>query len=235
MLSRMYSFAATLEMSPTGSKRHDDRAPVWVVEDSALYRDTLADLIEQSDRLRCARVFADGESALAALDEAKVLPHLILMDLALPGKSGVECTRAIRARSASIPVVMLTVHQSNDRIFEAICAGASGYLLKSETRDELLRALEVALDGGAAMDAQIARRVLEMFSRMAKPHADYGLSQREREILQLLVEGRTKNQVAERLGLSPHTIDGHVRSIYMKLHVNSRGGAVAKAVRERLI
>ena len=130
---------------------------------------------------------------------------------------------------------MLTVHQSNDKIFEAVCAGASGYLLKSASRDEILLAIENVLEGGGAMDAHIARRVLEMFARMVTPQADYGLSDRERQILQLLVEGLTKNQIAENLDLSPHTIDGHVRNIYMKLHVNNRSGAVAKALREHLL
>jgi DNA-binding NarL/FixJ family response regulator len=217
------------------AKRYDDRAAVWVVEDSPLYRETISDLLEGSERLRCARTFADGQSALDVLDEGKELPRLVLMDLSLPGMSGVECTRSIRKRGPAIPVIMLTVHQSNDRIFEAICAGASGYLLKSATSEDILRALEIALDGGAAIDGQIARRVLEMFSRMATPQVDYGLSAREREILELLVDGQTKNQIAERLFLSPHTIDGHVRNIYMKLHVNNRSGAVAKALKEHLL
>jgi DNA-binding NarL/FixJ family response regulator len=130
---------------------------------------------------------------------------------------------------------MLTVHQSNEKIFEAICAGASGYLLKSASREEILQGIEDVLEGGGAMDAQIARRVLDMFARMATPHADYGLSERERQILQHLVEGMTKNEIAQRLALSPHTIDGHVRNIYMKLHVNNRSGAVAKALRENLL
>jgi DNA-binding NarL/FixJ family response regulator len=130
---------------------------------------------------------------------------------------------------------MLTVHQSNDKIFEAICAGASGYLLKSRPRDEILLGIENVLEGGAAMDAHIARRVLEMFTRMVTPQANYGLSDRERQILQLLVDGHTKSQIAGRLELSPHTIDGHVRNIYMKLHVNNRSGAVAKALREHLL
>ena len=217
------------------SSRRDHRSPVWVVEDSALFRDTLCDLIDRSDRVRCARTFGDGDSALAALAEGHDLPQLVLMDIALPGMSGIDCTRAIRKRNPSISVVMLTVHQSNDRIFKAICAGASGYLLKSATRDEILQAVVNVLDGGGAMDRQIARRVLEMFSQMATPQTDYGLTGREREILELLVDGRTKNEIAGRLGLSPHTIDGHVRSIYTKLHVNNRGGAVAKAVREHLL
>ena len=215
--------------------RYDQRAAVWVVEDSALFRETLGDLLQRSDRLRCARAFADGESALTALSEGTELPRLVLMDLGLPGMNGIECTRAIRKRSPSVPIIMLTVHQSNDRIFEAICAGASGYLLKSDTGDEILRGLEIALDGGAAIDGQIARRVLEMFSKMVTPRADYGLSDREREILELLVGGHTKSQIASRLNLSPHTIDGHVRNIYMKLHVNNRSGAVAKALKENLL
>jgi DNA-binding NarL/FixJ family response regulator len=222
-------------MHSNSANGYDHRAPVWVVEDSALYRETLGELIERSSRFRCARVFGDGQSALAALHAGRELPRVILMDIALPGMTGIECTRAVRKRSPSIPVVMLTVHQSNDRIFEAICAGASGYLLKSQTSEEIIHGLEIALDGGAAIDGQIARRVLEMFNKMATPQADYGLSEREREILELLVEGNTKARIAERLTLSPHTIDGHVRNIYTKLHVNNRSGAVAKALKENLL
>jgi DNA-binding NarL/FixJ family response regulator len=222
-------------MNSLGQPRYDHRAPVWVVEDSTLYRDTLAALIDRSERFRCARVFGEGQSAVEALNESKESPRVILMDLALPGMNGIECTRAIRKRNATVPVVMLTVNQSNDRIFEAICAGASGYMLKSDTSDDILRGIATALDGGAAIDGQIARRVLEMFSRMATPRADYGLSQREREILELLVGGQTKQRIATKLQLSPHTIDGHVRNIYSKLHVNNRSGAVAKAVKENLL
>lgn len=213
----------------------DSRAAVWVVEDSPVYRRTVAEVLDLSRRYRCARQFGDAEEALQALGDGRELPRLILMDLGLPGMNGAECVKAIRRRNPSIPVVMLTVHQSNDRIFEAICAGASGYLLKSCSREELMSGIESVLDGGAAMDAQIARRVLQMFARMATPQADYGLSDREREILQHLIAGETKGAIAETLGLSPHTIDGHVRNIYAKLHVNNRSGAVAKALREHLL
>ncbi|MFN8572114.1 MAG: response regulator transcription factor [Gemmatimonadaceae bacterium] len=213
----------------------DARAAIWMVEDSAMYRQAVAEVIEGSDRYRCTRQFGDAESMLKALGDGRELPRLILMDLALPGMSGADCVKAVRKRNPAIPVVMLTVHQSNDRIFEAVCAGASGYLLKSSSRDEIMSGIENVLDGGAAMDAQIARRVLDMFTRLAAPQADYGLSEREREILQHLVEGRTKNGIAELLGLSTHTIDGHVRNIYAKLHVNNRSGAVAKALREHLL
>ena len=219
----------------TPGARYDSRAPVWVIEDSSLYRDTLSELIDRSKRFRCARQFADGQAALDASSNTRELPRVILMDIGLPGMDGIECTRVLRKRMPAIPIVMLTVHQSNDRIFQAICAGASGYLLKSETSETILRGLETALDGGAAIDAQIARRVLEMFSRLATPQADYRLSEREREILELLVDGHTKNRIAAQLDLSPHTIDGHVRNIYTKLHVNNRSGAVAKALKEHLL
>lgn len=222
-------------MAQPSLRRFEHRAPVWIVEDSALYRNTLGDLLERSERFRCAQRFSDGREALAALTTGADLPRLILMDIGLPGIDGIECTRAIRKHSPSIPIVMLTVHQSNERIFEAICAGASGYLLKSETSEQILRGLETALDGGAAIDGQIARRVLEMFSRMAVPTTDFGLSDRERQILELLVEGHTKARIAATLQLSPHTIDGHVRNIYAKLHVNNRSGAVAKALKSRLL
>lgn len=211
------------------------RPPVWVVEDSVRYRETLTEMIERGDQFSCPRGFGDAESALDALGDGSDLPRLILMDLALPGMSGIECIRAIRQQNPAIPVVMLTVHQSNERIFEAVCAGASGYLLKSSPRDEIMGGIANVLEGGAAMDAQIARRVLEMFARMATPQADYGLSGRERQILQRLVDGLTKNDIAEELALSPHTIDGHVRNIYAKLHVNNRSSAVARALRENLL
>lgn len=213
----------------------DHRPTVWLVEDNALYRRTLIELLEQSGRFRCSRDFADAEAALRALNDGRELPRIVLMDLALPGMTGTECIREIRRKYPAIPVVMLTVHQSNEKIFEAICAGASGYLLKSAPREDILQGITDVLDGGGAMDAQIARRVLEMFAGMVRPQADYGLSDRERQILQHLVDGLTKNQIADRLELSPHTIDGHVRNIYMKLHVNNRSGAVAKALREHLL
>lgn len=223
-------------MTPPPDPRHPDlRAAIWLVEDNTFYRESLAELLDRSERYRCGRSFGDGESVVEALENGRELPRLILMDLALPGMSGIDCVRVIRQASPAVPVVMLTVHQSNERIFEAICAGASGYLLKSASREEILHGIDAVLGGGGAMDAQIARRVLEMFARMGSPHADYGLSEREQQILGCLVDGLTKGAIADQLDLSPHTIDGHVRNIYMKLHVHNRSGAVAKALRENLL
>lgn len=208
---------------------------VWLVEDDDLYREGLDLFFRPPARFRCVRSFADAESVLAALERPVELPRVILMDISLPGMSGTDCVRTIRDRMPALPIVMLTVHQSNDRIFEAICSGATGYLLKSASADEIFQALEQVLAGGAPIDAQIARRVLHMFAGMAVPRSDYGLTEREREILMLLVEGRTNHQIARHLGLSPHTIDSHIRNVYAKLHVNRRSIAVAKALKERLL
>ncbi|WP_095509494.1 response regulator transcription factor [Rubrivirga marina] len=206
---------------------------VWLVEDNALYRETIADVIDAAPP-HVASAFPSCEEALAALD-AGALPDAVLMDIGLPGMGGVEGARVFQARAPAVPVVMLTVHQDTDTIFQAVCAGASGYLLKTATPEAILAAVDEVRAGGAAMDAQIARRVLTLFTSLAAPPPDYGLSERETEILQHLVAGQTKRQIAEALCLSPHTVDGHVRNVYGKLHVHTRGEVVAKALRERLV
>lgn len=208
-------------------------AQIWLVEDSTRFCDAFAAVLT-TDGFAPPLCFTRCEDALAAL-ESGGLPDLVLMDIGLPGLDGIEGVRRVKALAPTLPVVMLTVHQDNDRIFAAVCAGASGYLLKSSPRETVVDGIRQVLAGGGAMDAQIARRVLEMFARLAAPQADYGLSEREREILQLLVDGHTKAAIAERLFLSPHTVDGHVRNVYAKLHVHNRSGAVAKALRERLV
>ena len=169
-----------------------------------------------------------------ALDDGAV-PEIILLDIGLPGMSGIEGIAPIHARSPSTQVLMLTVHKDSDNVFEALCAGASGYLLKPASPARIVEAIEDVRRGGAPMSPQIARKVLDMFTHLAVRPKDYGLSQREREVLHLLVDGLTQKRIAERLFLSEHTINTHIRNIYAKLHVHSRSGAVAKALRERLI
>lgn len=212
----------------------DGLIDVWLVEDNVLFRETITDLLNEAEGLRCALACGSCEEALDALEHGH-LPQVILMDIGLPGMSGIEGVSRITTLAPTVPVIMLTVHQDNDKIFKALCAGASGYLLKTVPPREILRAIDQARAGGAPIDAQIARRVLDMFTRLAAPRADYGLSDREREILQHLTGGQTKKAIAEALFLSPHTIDGHVRNIYAKLQVHTRSGAVAKALRENLI
>lgn len=209
-------------------------AQVWVVEDNDLYRDTLAGLLGEADGLRCAFAAASGEEALAALD-AGLVPDIVLMDIGLTGMNGIAATRQIKARVPTARILMLTVHEENGAVFDALCAGASGYLLKPSAAEHLVEAIRGVWRGAAPINMYIAGKLLDTFARLAAPPADYGLTAREKETLQHLTEGLTMRQIADRLCVSYHTVDAHVRNVYDKLHVHSRSGAVAKALRERLV
>jgi len=207
---------------------------VWIVEDNDAFRDNISELIRQTPGLQHERSFSSCEGVLAELDHSSI-PDIILMDIGLPGMNGIEGVKRIKALSPEIRVIMLTVFDENETIFQAICAGASGYLLKSEPTEKIISSLHEVLNGGAPMNAQIARKVIDMFSRFAVPKADYGLTNREREILQALVDGLSKKQIADKLFLSFHTIDMHMRGVYSKLQVHSRSSAVTKALKENLL
>ena len=211
------------------------KATVWLIEDHADSRRVLARVLNGAPAMRCPSAFASCEEALAALRTAPA-PDVILLDVGLPGMSGIEGIHHLKALAPETHIIMLTVFDDQDKIFKAICAGAAGYLLKNADEDAIAGAVEEVLRGGAPINPRVARLVLNMFaSREAPPKADYGLSAREREVLELVVKGMVKKEVAERLGLSYHTVDNHLRSIYAKLHVHTRGGAVAKAVAEHLL
>jgi DNA-binding NarL/FixJ family response regulator len=208
---------------------------VWLIEDHAEFREMVAWQINQIGDLRCTRDFSTCEEALAAL-QREPAPHVILCDVGLPGMSGIEGISAIKALSPATCIVMLTVHDEHHKVFEAICAGASGYLLKDASEETITSAIHEVLSGGAPMNPRVARLVLERFARQnAAPRDQYGLSPREKEILELMVKGLIKREIAQALGLSFHTVNNQLRSIYGKLHVHTRGGAVAKALNERLL
>ena len=207
---------------------------IWIIEDHSAFRRTLVRVVNAEDGLQCTRDFDSCEKALAAivLDHA---PDLILLDVGLPGMSGLDGIRLIKERSPKTLVVILTVFEDDDKVFSAICAGAAGYLLKTSSVTEIAQAVRDALAGGSPMTSRIARRVLDMFSKLAPKQSDYGLSDREKEILQLMTTGLIKKEIADRLTLSVHTVDTYLRRIYEKLEVNTRTGAVAKALKEGLI
>ncbi len=207
---------------------------VWIVEDNAFLREAVRDLFEDRPGMRCTLAAGSCEEALAVLRRGH-LPHVVFMDLGLPGMGGIDGIRRIRALAPDTHVVVLTVSAEDEKVFEALCAGASGYLLKPASTEQIAGAVETALQGGAPMNAVIARKVLLMLARSARPRGDQGLTEREREILQLLVAEQSQKQIAQALGLSPHTVDTHVRNIYAKLHVHSRSGAVARAIQQRLL
>jgi DNA-binding NarL/FixJ family response regulator len=208
---------------------------VWLVEDNSTFRRTVALVIEAIEGLRCEAGFASCEEALAAL-RTQTAPQVILLDVGLPGMSGIEGIRAIKSLAPETHVLILTVFDDEDKVFQAICAGASGYLLKTSPVGEITSGINEVMRGGAPMNGRIARKVLAMFSKLAPPPSrDYGLTAREREILQLMVEGLIKKEIASRLEISFHTVDTHLRNIYEKLQVNTQTSAVAKALREGLV
>lgn len=208
---------------------------VWVIEDDDFFRDSVREIVNAEADLSCDQAFDRCEEALELL-ETDGAPEVVLMDISLPGMTGIEGTRLLKARSPETQVIVLSVHEDNSKIFDSICAGASGYLLKPSTPGRIVAAVRSTKQGGAPINPQIAGRVLDMFTALAVPKkGSYGLTGRETEILQHLVEGETKRVIAEKLFVSFHTIDMHIRNIYSKLQVHSRSGAIAKAVRERLV
>ena len=174
------------------------------------------------------------EEALPALTPARV--DIVLMDLGLPGMSGLDGIRVIRQRHPSLKLVPLTVYEDDDRIFEALCAGASGYLLKKTPPGRLLECLQEVANGGAPMSAEVASRVVALFREFRPPpRAEHHLTPHEVRVLRLLAEGHGYKTVAAELGSSVNTIAFHMKSIYRKLHVHSKSEAVAKALRHRIV
>lgn len=212
----------------------ETQTAVWLIEDNEAYRRTMRRVINRIQGLWCPEAFASCEEALPALQRGDA-PEVILMDVGLPGMSGLEGIRAIKTVSPVTHVIMLTVFDDQEKIFQAICAGASGYLLKTMPEENIAISIREVMNGGAVMTPRIAQKVLDMFTRLAAPKEDYGLTLREREILDLMVRGLIKKEIADRLSLSYHTVDTHLRNIYSKLQVHTRTGAVSKALKEHLL
>jgi DNA-binding NarL/FixJ family response regulator len=207
---------------------------VWVVEDDPLFRSTLTRVINKTNGLHCAGSYSNCEEAIASLEEDSP-PQVVLMDIVLPGMDGIDGAARIRSLSPGTDVVILTNYADNDKIFRALCNGASGYLLKTSPATEIKTAILEVVSGGAPMNAQIARKVLDMFAGLAAPTENYGLTQREKEILKLVVDGESKKRIAELLFISFFTVDTHIKNIYAKLQVHSRSGAVTKVLKEHLV
>jgi DNA-binding NarL/FixJ family response regulator len=203
---------------------------VAIVEDQRPAREALALIIGGSPGYRTVGAWRTMEDALTHIGQD--VPDVLLADINLPGMSGIEGVRQLKARLPSLEILMLTVYADNDHIFEAMCAGASGYLLKDTPPAKLLEALKEAQAGGAPMSAEVARKVVAMFQKRAPRTSEpHNLSARELEVLQTIVDGHTYSSAAEALHISVDTMRFHVRNIYDKLHVHSKSEAVLKALR----
>lgn len=201
---------------------------VCMVEDHRATHETFVKLLAREADIGCIGVFRDGAEAILGVPALN--PDVVLMDINLPGRSGIECVAALKGILPATEFIMLTTYDDTDLIFDALRAGACGYLLKRLAADELVPAIRGAVRGGSPMSMEIARRVVSHFHKMDGPKQS-SLTGREREILELLAKGLAYKQIADRLELSPHTIHNRLRGIYRKLQVKSGPEAVAKFLR----
>jgi DNA-binding NarL/FixJ family response regulator len=205
---------------------------VAVVEDNAGLRRSLERLLRSAPGLRCVGTWEDGETALAQV--ATLLPDVVLMDINLPGMSGIECTAALKRLCPRSQVIMVTVYEDTESIFRALQAGACGYLLKRAPSAEILEAIAEVRHGGAPMTGEIARRVVEAFQMPVSAEvATVVLSSREHELLALLSQGFSNKEIADKLDIAYQTVKVHLKHIYEKLHVRSRTEALLKFMREK--
>lgn len=207
---------------------------VVLIEDLREVREGLSALINGTTGYACVAAYGSMELALARIERDS--PDAILTDLGLPGMSGVEGIERLRRIFPNVPILALTIFDNDREIFNALCNGANGYLLKNTPPARLLEALQEAVNGGSPMSPAVAARVVRLFREFRPPeHADYQLTPQEMELLKLLVEGHHKKTAAKEMKISFHTVSFHLKNIYEKLQVHSKSEAVAKALRERLV
>ena len=212
----------------------DNPINVVVVEDDRFTREGLALIISGTPGYNCVGAYSSVEEALRRL--AGKSPDVMLLDIHLPGMLGSEGVRVLKQKHPSLQVLMLTIFAEQDKIFESICNGACGYLLKKTPPARLLEAIREAHNGGSPMSPEIARKVVTLFQKSGPPEKlDQQLTPQEKRLLALLAEGYSYNVAAERLNISINTVRNYIRSIYDKLHVHSKSEAVSKALRNRLI
>lgn len=206
---------------------------IAIVEDQREIREGLAQLINATNGYRCTGAYGSMEEALEKLPNN--LPDLLLSDIGLPGIDGIRGVRILKERYPELLILMLTVYDDNERIFDALCAGASGYLLKKTPWVKVVELLKEAADGGSPMSPEVARRVIELFREIKPPkEAEYDLTPHEVRLLRMLVEGHSYKTAAAELHVSVNTIKFHLRHIYHKLQVHTKSEAVAKALRHGL-
>jgi DNA-binding NarL/FixJ family response regulator len=205
------------------------KTTVAIVEDHADLRESWQDLVNHSRDYQCVCACMSGEDALERIPETK--PDVVLMDINLPGMSGIECTEQLKQILPTTQVLIFTVYDDQEKIFRALQAGASGYLLKRTPPDKILEAIAEVKSGGAPMTSEIARKVVQSFRREPAPNEEAKLTPREEEILQLLAQGYITKEIAAQLGISYFTAQTHLKKIYEKLHVRSRTEAVIKYLR----
>ena len=206
---------------------------VGIIEDQKHLREGLAALIGGTEGFRCIASYGSMEEALPGVRQN--LPDILLVDIGLPGQSGIDGIRVLKEKYSDLVMIVLSVYDDDRRIFDALCAGARGYLLKKTPPARLLESLKDAIHGGAPISPEIAVKVVNLFREFQPGGAQYQLTPHEVRVLQLLVEGHSFKTAATELGVTSHAISFHMRNIYEKLQVHSKSEAVAKALRHRIV
>lgn len=206
---------------------------VALFDDNQDRRESLHYLLSMQEGFECVGAFSDCRDVVRNI--AQTQPDVVLMDIEMPYVNGIEGVKKIKLQFPKLPVLMQTVYEDDDHVFESIKSGASGYLLKKTSPEKIIEALKEAADGGAPITPSIALRILRYFQGNTQNENTYALTEKEKLILALLVEGLSYKMIANKESISYHTVNSHVRRIYEKLHVHSLGEAVGKALRERLV
>jgi len=206
---------------------------IALCEDNESFRESLTQFIEDTPGFLVTASLQSAQEIISAIREN--LPDLILMDVDLPGMSGIQATSLIKSHFPEVQVLILTVYEDEEKIFNAILAGASGYLLKKTPPSRIIEAIKEIREGGASMSSSIVRKVLSFFQQNTQRSNEYTLSQRELTILKCLVNGDSYKMIADNCDISIGTVRSHINNIYKKLHINSKSEAVAKAIKERLV
>lgn len=208
---------------------------VAIFEDNRNLRESLFNLLETSDQFTCVGAFANCERVVENIEETQ--PDVILMDIEMPLVNGIEAVRMIREKYSDVKILMETIFEEDEKIFQSICNGAQGYILKNTPPEEILDAIREIYEGGAPMSPIIASKVLRMFKFNLSNQNDssFNLSSREKEILKCLVDGMSYKMIADTCFISADTVNGHIKNIYKKLQVHSKGEAVAKAIKGKIV
>jgi DNA-binding NarL/FixJ family response regulator len=209
---------------------------VAIIEDNNTIRDGLTALINGTEGYKCVGCYADAESFLSKIDSLET--DVVLMDIGLPGMNGIEGVKQSILKKPELSILMLTIYEESEFVFDALCAGACGYLVKKTPPTRLLEAIKDASEGGSPMSSRIARQVINAFKEgqgNIPLNINYNLSEREISVINLLADGYNYQEIADNLFISVDTVRHHIRNIYKKLHVHSQSEAVAKAIRKRII
>jgi len=208
---------------------------IWIVEDHELFAKQIRRLIEAETDMVCPHHFTCAADLFDKLQFTGERPDLLLLDLGLPHRDGLEILGDIRVMMPAVKVLILTAYDDREKVYRAICNGASGYLLKTADPDEILSGIREVMHGASALSSPVAKMILEGFSRHGPVNEIEPLTSREQEVLSQLVQGFIKKEIADHLAISQHTVDMHLRSVYRKLHVRSQTEAVSKALRQGLV